>query len=107
LVLKVEHNVSPAFAVIRVGEDNGGTIGLLPLQKVSLNPILAAMVRLSVWAGLRISNFKQIANSVSVAGDAARHGKEPYAPPRSPMLLPEAESLIAQLPKNWLRSKQR
>jgi len=51
LVLKVEHNVSPAFAVIRVGEDNGGTIGLLPLQKVSLNPILVAMVRLSVWAG--------------------------------------------------------
>ena len=56
---------------------------------------------------LRISNFKHTANSVSAAGDAARHGKEPYAPPRSPMLLPEAESLIAQLLKTWLRSKQR
>jgi hypothetical protein len=52
LVLKVEHKASPAFAVIRVGDNNGGTIGLLPLQKVSLNPILAAIVRLAVWAGL-------------------------------------------------------
>jgi hypothetical protein len=32
---------------------------------------------------------------------------ECYAPPRPPMLLPEAESLIAKLLRNWLRSKQR
>lgn len=54
-----------------------------------------------------IRNFKHTANSVSSAGDDARHGKELSAPPRSPMLLSEAESLIGKLLKNWLRSRQR
>ena len=60
------------------------------------------------WASKnRIRSFKQTANSVSAAGDEARHGSEPNEPPRSPMSLAEAESLISGLLKNWLRSKQK
>lgn len=33
LGLTVEHNAAPAFALIRVGEDQGGTIGLLSQQE--------------------------------------------------------------------------
>ena len=33
LGLKVEHNASPDFALLRIGEHNGGTIGLVSHKK--------------------------------------------------------------------------
>jgi hypothetical protein len=53
----------------------------------------------------KIRNFKHTADSVSAAGDDARHGKEETTPPPSPMPLSEAESLVVNLLKNWLHSK--
>jgi len=48
LGLKVEVNASPAFALIRVGGDSGGTIGLLSLnesQKEGVEPSTPAQKR--------------------------------------------------------------
>ncbi len=49
--------------------------------------------------------FKHSANSVTVAGDAARHGKETQKPPKQPMSLHEAEAYVHCLMEAWLASK--
>jgi hypothetical protein len=49
--------------------------------------------------------FKHSANSVTVAGDDARHGKEHTEPPKNPMTLDEAGAYVEQLVRAWLGSK--
>jgi len=68
---------------------------------------LSAMINLSWISKSRVSNFKHTANSVSAAGDEARHGEERTIPPPSPMPLTEAESFIVHLLKNWLHLKRK
>lgn len=53
-----------------------------------------------------IKRFKHTANSVSAAGDDARHGKESSLPPAKPMALAEAQSLIKNIIHNWLNAKK-
>jgi len=49
--------------------------------------------------------FKHSANSVTVAGDDARHGKETQKPPKRPMSLQEAVAYVRHLMEAWLASK--
>lgn len=49
--------------------------------------------------------FKHSANSVTVAGDHARHGKEYKQPPKDPMTLEEAGAYVDGVLKGWLASK--
>lgn len=53
----------------------------------------------------KIEVFKRTANSVTAAGDDARHGKEETVPPSPPMLLVEAESMIEGILRQWLLTK--
>ena len=46
--------------------------------------------------------FKHTANSVEAAGDMARHGKEPNKPPKNPMQLQDARTIIDDLINHWL-----
>lgn len=58
------------------------------------------------WSTVRsIKRFKRSANSVAVAGDAARHGKETGTSPRQPMTLVEAEAYVAYIMEAWLAYK--
>lgn len=58
------------------------------------------------WSSSRgASRFKHSANSVEVAGDGARHGKEPTDPPAKPMTLDEADLFVRDLLAKWLASK--
>ena len=52
-----------------------------------------------------LKRFKHSANSVSVGGDAARHGKELTSPPNNPMSLEEAGSYVTYIVSAWLGSK--
>ncbi|WP_458762818.1 hypothetical protein [Cupriavidus basilensis] len=52
-----------------------------------------------------LDRFKHSANSVTVAGDSARHGKEKARPPTNPMPLDEADAYIWRLLHSWLSSK--
>lgn len=52
-----------------------------------------------------IDRFTHTANSSLAVGDDARHGHEKYKPPKKPMYLPEAQSLIRSVLMQWLRSK--
>lgn len=52
-----------------------------------------------------LKRFKHSANSVSVAGDSARHGKEIEQPPKQPMSLDEAAAYLNFVLQSWLSSK--
>jgi hypothetical protein len=55
------------------------------------------------WASrAQIRRFKHSADSVTAAGDQARHGVEATAPPADPMSISEARSLIDILLVRWL-----
>ncbi len=58
------------------------------------------------WGSARdLKRFKHSANSVTVAGDRARHGKEQDMPPSQPMSLDEADAYVNYLLEAWLASK--
>ena len=52
-----------------------------------------------------ISLFKHTANSVTAAGDHARHGKETTEPRANPMTLTRAKELIDAVLNGWLADK--
>lgn len=59
------------------------------------------------WASKRsIKSFKHTANSPSIIGDDARHGKEPNQAPTKPMLFSEARNFIEHLILQWMKNKQ-
>lgn len=54
-----------------------------------------------------LKRFKRSANSVTVAGDLARHGKETEKPPEDPMSLDEAAAYISYVLQSWLSLKSK
>ena len=52
-----------------------------------------------------LKRFKHSANSVSVAGDKARHGKEHEQPPTNPMSIDEAVAYVNYVLHAWLAAK--
>jgi hypothetical protein len=52
-----------------------------------------------------IKRFKGSANSVTVGGDASRHGREFGQPPSNPMHLDDARRFIFKCLRHWLQSK--
>jgi hypothetical protein len=50
-----------------------------------------------------IERFKRTANNWRALGSDARHATEQFAPPRTPMSLPEAQELIRQTLELWLQ----
>lgn len=58
------------------------------------------------WATEKsIKRFKHTANSPGAIGDESRHGKQTSKPPKDPMTLSEAKSLVETILHNWLRMK--
>jgi hypothetical protein len=58
------------------------------------------------WGSVQdIKRFKHSANSVAVAGDSARHGKEVEQPPKHPMSVDEAAAYLNYVLQSWLSSK--
>jgi len=58
------------------------------------------------WAPeAQIRLFKQTANNFLALGREARHGTKTFKPPKKPMSLEEAQSLIKNILRKWLYSK--
>jgi hypothetical protein len=49
-----------------------------------------------------LKRFKHSANSVTVGGDAARHGKEQDQPPTNPMSIEEAKAYVNYVVQAWI-----
>ena len=65
-----------------------------------------ATFREHCWGSAKqMRRFKHSANSVVVAGDAARHGKENGLPPSNPMSIDEANAYVNYVLHAWLASK--
>lgn len=65
----------------------------------------AALERMHWGPAKDQDRFKHSANSVTAAGDQARHGKEKTHPPKDPMSLEEAGAYVENLIRRWLESK--
>ena len=58
------------------------------------------------WASeKKVERFTQTANSEGAIGDEARHALKRFRPPKKPMKLSEAESLIRTIADSWLSEK--
>lgn len=65
-----------------------------------------ALVKKNGWATDKDQRrFKHSANSVTVAGDGARHGAESQQPPADPMTIAEARRFIDGVVQNILRAE--
>ena len=58
------------------------------------------------WAPKKeVTRFTHTPNRAETLGDQARHGKERTSPPRNPMSLADARSLLTRLLDRWLCEK--
>lgn len=102
-----ETNDSVSKALRLFGSDAKDWVGLYRLYEVieqdmgGMKHIVAAGWTTEVTLRL----FKHTANSPAAIGDMARHGKETAQPPKNPMDLSEARSLIEVLLHSWIREK--
>jgi hypothetical protein len=81
-------------------------VDLYRLYEVIASDVPAREMQEKAWVlGRQIDLFKRTANSQKAIGDKARHGKDPYDPPKNPMSLSEARALIDSVLKAWLREK--
>lgn len=87
--------------------DAKGWVGLYRIYEVVESDVGSeAALQAQAWgAGSDLKRFKRSANSVTVAGDEARHGKEWQVPPPNPMSLEEAGAYVEQLVRSWLTGK--
>jgi hypothetical protein len=82
-------------------------VGLSRLREVIEEDVNGAdAIQKLGWASRNeLDRFGHSANSVTVAGDAARHGYERTQPPAKPMTLSEAKEHIEKLRREWLKWK--
>lgn len=86
--------------------DELGWVDLYRVYEVIEDNIGSSTIVANGWATKRsIERFTRTANSVTAAGDKARHGRERSQPPRNPVRLSEARELVDQILKGWLEYK--
>lgn len=98
--------VAKAFRLI-AQTDSGSWVGLYRLYELIEADVGDAtfLIRRGWTTTRALKRFKHSANSVAVAGDSARHGKETGAPPTNPMSLAEAAAYVAYILEVWLAYK--
>ncbi|HHX68456.1 MAG TPA: hypothetical protein GX708_10445 [Gallicola sp.] len=102
-----DKNVQKALRLYGMG--NLDWVNLYRLYEViedDLNRYSSKNVVQRGWATQKsIKRFKHTANSPGAIGDDSRHGKEYTKPPKNPMSLNEAHTLVEFIFHNWLRYK--
>ena len=98
--------VAKALRLIAQAE-SGSWVGLYRLYELVEADVggTTVLIRHGWTTARALKEFKHSANSVAVAGDAARHGKETGAPPRNPMSLAEAAAYVGYILEAWLAYK--
>jgi hypothetical protein len=90
-----------------LGSDANTWVGLYRLHEVVEADVGGEhqMVKRGWGSSRQLKRFKHSANSVAVAGDNARHGKELSLPPGAPMSLSEAKAYVLYVLQAWLSAK--
>ncbi len=100
-----DENVAKVLRLFGIGDRDW--VNLYRIYEVVENDIegISNIVKKG-WATRKaIERFKHTANSPGAIGDESRHGKQTSKPPKDPMTLSEAKSLVETILHNWLRMK--
>ena len=87
-----------------IAKDSNSWVGIYRIFEVIENDI-GALTKYDWVTKTNIKRFTHSANSVTVSGDEARHGKETNEPPKNPMSISEAKAFISQIIHSWLNEK--
>lgn len=106
-LLKLASNDDRVAKALRLRDDDDpGWVELYRIYEVVDSDVGRSKIVANGWASTSdISLFKHTANSVTAAGDGARHGKETNTPPSNPMTLSRAKKLIDAVLEAWLADK--
>lgn len=87
---------------------NHDWVGLYRLLEIVEDSVSRKRITDAGWATRsQLKRFRQTANSLKAAGDAARHGHEQKSPPQRPMTLNEARKLIRRVLRQWLDAESK
>lgn len=100
-------DASISKALRLLGSDANTWVGLYRLHEVVEADVGGEhqMLKHGWGSSRQLKRFKHSANSVAVAGDNARHGKELSLPPGAPMSLGEAKAYVLYVLRAWLSAK--
>ena len=100
-------DLSLAKAMRLLATDSKDWVALYRIREVIESDVGGEdMLKKRGWgSAAQMKRFKHSANSVAVAGDAARHGKEAGLPPSNPMSIVEANAYVNYVLHAWLASK--
>lgn len=103
---RTDESVAKAMRLL-VADDAKNWVGLYRLHEVIEADVGGEhSMRKHGWTTeSELKRFKHSANSVTVAGDSARHGKEVQHPPARPMTLGEAAAYVNYVMHVWLAAK--
>ncbi|MDP2379489.1 MAG: hypothetical protein Q8M35_03185 [Pseudohongiella sp.] len=101
-----DNSVSKAMRLL-AAPDHKSWVGMYRIHEVIEGDVGSkSALRKCGWGSAQdLKRFKHSANSVSVAGDSARHGKELQLPPKHPMSIDEAAAYLNYVLQSWLSSK--
>lgn len=87
--------------------DKSTWVGLYRIHEVVVGDVggQKALIKLGRVTEKQLKRFTHSSDSVAVAGDQARHGKETTQPPKNPMSLNEATAFVTDLLDSWFSSK--
>lgn len=87
--------------------DSKTWVGLYRVLEVVIEDVGSEKRYLSQGWGSKndFKRFMRSANSDSVAGDDARHGRKDLSPPKEPMTIDEAQAYVNYVIESWLASK--
>ena len=100
-----DENVAKVLRLFGIGHRNW--VNLYRIYELVENDIggISNIVKKG-WATRKaIERFNHTANSPGAIGNESRHGKQTSQPPKDPMTLSEAKSLVETILHNWLRMK--
>lgn len=108
-ITTAQHDTNIAKALRLFGNENQDWVNLYRIYEVIESDVggVSNIVDKG-WATKKaLKRFKHTANSPTTIGDDSRHGKDTTQPPKNPMELSEAKSIIKTLIHNWLNLKRR
>jgi hypothetical protein len=65
----------------------------------------SALIAKGWTSAKQAKRFDRSANSPSASGDAARHGRDRYDPPKNPMTLEEGQAYVLMLVQSWFAER--
>lgn len=99
--------IDPNYFIVLAAPDQKSWVNMYRIHEVIEADVGSEnALKRQCWGSAQdLKRFKHSANSVTVGGDSARHGKEVEQPPKHPMSVDEAADYLNYVLQSWLSSK--